>query len=80
MGTTIQLGEIRLDSELLAEICQRYGVYELAMFGSATRGEMGPESDLDLMVEFQPGTRIGLIRFESLAEELGSWQGGVWTW
>ena len=42
------------------------------MFGSAARGEMGPESDVDIMVEFEPGVRIGLIRFESLVEELES--------
>jgi predicted nucleotidyltransferase len=33
---------------------------------------MGPESDVDIMVEFEPGFRIGLIRFESLVEELES--------
>jgi predicted nucleotidyltransferase len=37
---------------------------------SAARGEMRPESDIDLMVEFQPGARIGLIKFQSLVEEL----------
>ena len=33
---------------------------------------MSPESDVDIMVEFEPGVRIGLIRFESLVEELES--------
>lgn len=37
---------------------------------SAARGEMRPESDIDIMVEFEPGVRIGLIKFESLVEEL----------
>lgn len=33
---------------------------------------MRPESDIDIMVEFEPGVRIGLIGFESLASELES--------
>jgi hypothetical protein len=31
---------------------------------------MRPESDIDMMVKFEPGVRVGLIKFESLAEEL----------
>ena len=57
---------------MLVELCGRYSVKELSLFGSAARGEMGPESDVDIMVEFEPGVRIGLIRFESLVEELES--------
>ena len=40
------------------------------LFGSAARGETRPESDIDIMVEFEPGARVGLVRFESLPEEL----------
>ena len=44
----------------------------LAIFGSTVRGEIGPDSDVDIMVEFKPGARVGLIKFENLAEELGA--------
>ena len=40
----------------IAEICRRYDVKELAVFGSAARGEMRPDSDIDLLVEYEPGT------------------------
>lgn len=70
MNQLLQLGGIQADSPMLAQLCRRYGVTELSLFGSAARGEMGPESDIDIMVEFEPGARIGLIRFESLVEEL----------
>jgi len=40
------------------------------VFGSAARGEASPDSDIDIMVEFEPAARIGLIQFERLAEEL----------
>ena len=70
MNQTLQLGETQVDGPSLAAVCRRYGVKELSLFGSAARGEMRPESDIDLMVEFEPGLRIGLIKFESLVEEL----------
>jgi predicted nucleotidyltransferase len=70
MNQTLQLGDTKVDGASLAEVCRRYGVKELSLFGSAVRGEMGPESDIDIMVEFEPGVRIGLFRFESLVEEL----------
>jgi uncharacterized protein len=72
MNQVLQLGAIQVDNPTLAELCRRYSVKELSLFGSAARGEMGPESDVDIMVEFEPGVRIGLIRFESLVEELES--------
>jgi predicted nucleotidyltransferase len=39
----------RLDLERLAEICERYGVAELSLFGSAARGEVRPSSDVDVL-------------------------------
>ena len=75
MNQTLQLGETHIDNPSLAEVCRRYGVKELSLFGSAVRGEMRPESDIDIMVEFEPGVRIGLIKFESLVEELESLAG-----
>ncbi len=63
---------IELPADRIAEVCRRYGVRELAVFGSAARGDLRPESDIDILVEFIPGTRIGLVKFASLAEELTS--------
>ena len=58
MNETLQLGNILVDSQSLAEMCRRYNVRELSVFGSAVRGEMGPDSDIDILVEFEPGVRI----------------------
>ena len=57
MGHTIQLGNAQIDEARLAYLCRHYGVRELSLFGSAVRGEMGPGSDIDIMVEFDPGAR-----------------------
>ena len=61
-GLTLPMGRI-------TEICRRYGVKELSVFGSAARGEMRPDSDLDLLAEFLPDRKIGWEFFE-LEEEL----------
>lgn len=70
MQRTLEPGETRIDGPSLAEVCRRYGVKELSLFGSAARGEMHQDSDVDVMVEFEPGVRVGLIKFEDLATEL----------
>jgi predicted nucleotidyltransferase len=53
----------------IAEICRRYEVKELCLFGSAARGEMRPDSDYDLLVDFLPGARPDLLSFSALSRE-----------
>ena len=60
-----------LDHDRLAELCRRHGIARLALFGSAARGQLEPESDIDLLVEFVPGRRVGL-RFITVQEELAA--------
>jgi predicted nucleotidyltransferase len=60
---------IEVSRESLAEICGRYHIHELAVFGSAARGDMRPGSDVDILVEFAPGAHPGLGFFR-LEEEL----------
>ena len=60
---------IEVSPERLAAICSRYRLRELAVFGSAARGDMRPGSDVDILVEFEPGTHPGLGFFQ-LEEEL----------
>ena len=45
-------------------------VRELSIFGAAARGELRGDSDLDLLIDFQPDARIGLLEFGALTEEL----------
>lgn len=60
---------ITVDAERLREICERYGVRRLEVFGSVSRGEAGSGSDIDLLYELKPGTRLG-FRFFDLEDEL----------
>lgn len=72
MDSTLQLGGSQIDGATLAELCRRFSVRELSLFGSAARGEMRTDGDVDVMVEFEPGVRIGLLKFQSLVDELES--------
>jgi len=67
MSPTELLG---VSAEALAAVCARYRVRELSVFGSAARGELRPESDVDLLVAFQPGTRVTLFTLIDLQTEL----------
>lgn len=62
-----------LDADLdrIAEICQRYGVARLEVFGSVGRGEERPDSDVDVLYELAPGARLGW-EIEDLADELSA--------
>jgi predicted nucleotidyltransferase len=64
---------VQFDRERLAEICQRHDVRRLRMFGSASRGEAGLHSDIDLLVDFaSPKGFFELLRLE---EELKAFFG-----
>ena len=49
MDQTVEFGEAQIDNGSLADVCRRYSVKELALFGSSVRGELRPESDIDMM-------------------------------
>lgn len=55
----------------LREICTRYGVATLEVFGSTVRGEATASSDIDLLYTLQPGVRLGW-EIDDLADELAS--------
>lgn len=60
---------VDVDIEALAEICARYGVARLDVFGSVSRGEDRPDSDIDILYELVPGRRLGW-NIEDLSDEL----------
>ncbi len=60
---------IEIPAEQIARFCRRDHVRRLALFGSVLRDDFGPDSDVDVLVEFVPGTRAGL-RFFGMEQEL----------
>ena len=61
--------KIRVPRKKLAEFCRRNHIRKLAFFGSVLRDDFGPESDVDVLVEFEPGKTPGFAFF-GMQEEL----------
>lgn len=65
------LDDLRSQREALLEIARRHGVCKIRVFGSLVRGEATARSDVDLLVDMQPGrSLLDLIGFEQDAAEL----------
>lgn len=62
------VGQLEYDTKALACLCRRWGIRQLALFGSAVRSDFGPTSDIDLLVELEPGAVLGFRVFELEAE------------
>jgi len=62
---------IEIPRERLAAFCRANGIRRLALFGSILRDDFRPESDIDVLVEFQPGVRVGLA-FIRMQDELSA--------
>lgn len=60
------------DPEALASICRKHRVRRLSLFGSTLKGASRPASDVDLLVEFEPGAKPGLIGMAKIELELSS--------
>src|SRR3989304_4276988 len=52
---------IDIPKQALADFCRRHGIRKLSLFGSVLRDDFRPDSDVDVLVEFEPGTRVGLM-------------------
>lgn len=65
-----ELTQPSLQPDYLADFCRRHGVARLAVFGSRADGTHRPDSDLDLLVEFEPGRRVSLFDVGGMMAEL----------
>ena len=62
--------EQHIPKDKLAEFCRKHHIRKLSLFGSAMRGELHPNSDIDLLVEFESGHVPGLITLAGMEIEL----------
>ncbi|MGI9180143.1 MAG: nucleotidyltransferase family protein [Longimicrobiaceae bacterium] len=62
---------IEIPQQEIEDFCRRHHIRRLALFGSVLREEFGPESDVDVLVEFEPGHTPGLAFF-GMQEELAA--------
>jgi predicted nucleotidyltransferase len=66
---------IPVNPDAIAEFCRRNHIRKLAFFGSVLRDDFGPESDVDVLVEFEPGRTPG-YGFIGIQEDLSAMFGG----
>ena len=67
---------LKLDEATLARFCEQHHIRRLALFGSQLKGTAGPESDVDLLVEFDPDNMPGLIALAGMELDLSDMLGG----
>ena len=63
-------------AEELAEFCRRKGIRKLSLFGSALTERFRDDSDVDLLVEFEPRARVGYLQMAAMERELSPLFGG----
>jgi len=61
---------LKIPKEEIAKFCKKNHIRKLSLFGSALREDFTPESDIDVLVEFEPNARVGLIGLAGLELEL----------
>ena len=64
------ISNIVLDKESLANLCRRNRVRKLSLFGSVLRDGFGQDSDVDVLVEFEPEAKVGLFGLTRMEMEL----------
>ena len=69
------MSNIEYAPEALAAFCRRHHIRRLSFFGSVLRDDFGPDSDVDVLVEFAPGCTPGL-EIVDIQEELSGLLGG----
>jgi predicted nucleotidyltransferase len=70
------VGRLGFDPDALTRVCAQHRIRRLSLFGSVLKGTSRPDSDVDLLVEFEPGATPGMLRLASIAEELSTLLGG----
>jgi len=65
----------KLPEKGLVAFCRNHHIRKLSLFGSVLTSDFRPDSDLDVLVEFEPGHRVGFIRLAGLERELSAMAG-----
>ena len=71
-----RLSNIEVPTREINGFCRRHRIRKLAFFGSVLRKGFGPDSDVDVLIEFEPGAAVGLIRLAGMEIELSEILGG----
>lgn len=64
--------KIKLPKASIEDFCKQHGIRRLALFGSVLRDDFGPASDVDVLVEFESGRKVGLLKMAHLENQLST--------
>jgi predicted nucleotidyltransferase len=70
------MAQLPFDQHALRELCRRRGIRRLSLFGSVLKGTDRPDSDVDLLVEFEAGRTPGFLGMAEIEAELSELLGG----
>ncbi len=70
------VSKIKVPKEKIGDFCRQHGIRKLAFFGSILRNDFGPDSDVDVLVEFEPGAAVSFFKLYDLEQELSGILGG----
>jgi predicted nucleotidyltransferase len=66
----VEKSDVFSDPDALASICRRYRIRRLSLFGSTLKGMARPDSDVDLLVEFEPSATPSLVTMAEIELQL----------
>ena len=66
------MAQLQIPQDSVADFCRRHRIRKLALFGSVLREDFRPDSDIDVLVEFEPGARVGLLALAGMELELSA--------
>jgi predicted nucleotidyltransferase len=69
-GIEDMAAKVQIPKEMLDDFCRRRQIRKLSLFGSVLRSDFGPQSDVDVLVEFEPGTPVGYFELADMEAEL----------
>jgi len=68
--------QISIYKDKIADFCEKHHIQQLAIFGSSLRKDFGPESDVDILVDFEPSRTPGFFKLFEMEDELSRLLGG----
>lgn len=66
----VKKASMKVPKKKIEEFCKNHRIRKLSFFGSFLRRDFRPDSDLDILVEFEPGQKVGFLKLASIEREL----------
>ena len=62
--------QLSVPKDAIRAFCRTHSVRQLSVFGSAVRDDFGQDSDVDVLIDIAPGSRVGLVKLQRMRDEL----------